>query len=113
MTLKISYLRLGVSDLAESERFYRDMLELPVERMGEEVCVRWPGLLLVLAANPPSARGKFHFGFRVESAAEVDRWAETLKAKGARVIAGPASQDGAYQMYLLDPDQYEIKIYSE
>ncbi len=113
MTLKISYLNLGVSDLAESERFYADALGLQVERVDQCVCVRWPDLLLELTENPPSARGKFHFGFQVDRPADVDEWTRKLREKGVRIIAGPATHDGAYQVFLLDPDQYEIKIYSK
>lgn len=111
--MKISYINLGVSDIAESERFYRDVLGLPAERKGEDVHVRWPDLLLILSENPPSARGKFHFGFRVDKESDVDAWVERLRSHGVRIIAGPASQNGARQVFFLDPDQYEIRIYSE
>ena len=111
--MKIAYMNLGVSDLAESERFYREALGLPAQREGDEVRVRWPDFLLILSENPPSARGKFQFGFRVESDAEVDAWAERLRAQNVRIIAGPASINGARQVFVLDPDQYEIRIYSE
>lgn len=113
MMLKVSYLNLGVSDLAESERFYGDALGLPVERVDQGLCVRWSDLVLEFTENPPSARGKFHFGFQVENASDVDEWANRLREKGVRIIAGPASQDGTYQVFLLDPDQYEIKIYTK
>lgn len=113
MTLKLSYLNLGVSDLAESERFYRDALGLPVERSQDGVVVHWPDLLLEFIETPPSTRGKFHFGFEVERPADVDEWMQRLRSQGVRVIAGPASHNGTYQVFLLDPDQYEIKIYSK
>lgn len=113
MTLKLTRLSLGVSDLSESEVFYRDALGLPVERRDSDLFVRWPDLLLVLTENPPSARGKFHFGFKVESDAEVDAWAERLRARGVRVIGRPISQDGIRKFFFLDPDQYEIEIYRE
>ena len=111
--MKISFIHLGVSDLAESEHFYRDVLGLPAERKGDDVQVRWPDFLLVLSENPPSARGKFHFGFRVDSESDVNAWAERLRSHDVRIIAGPASQNGAQQVFFLDPDQYEIRIYAE
>jgi len=113
MTLRITHLNLGVSDLEETERFYRDALELPVERRGPDLCVRWDGLTVVFTENPPSARGKFHIGFRVESASEVDAWAKRLRGRNVRVIGEPISQDGERRFYFLDPDQYELEIYSE
>lgn len=113
MTLRITHLSLGVSDLAETGRFYRDVLGLPVEKDGDDLCVRWPDLAITFTENPPSARGKFHFGFRVASPQEVDEWAERLRGKNVRVLGAPNTQDGERKFYFLDPDQYEIEIYSE
>jgi catechol 2,3-dioxygenase-like lactoylglutathione lyase family enzyme len=112
--MKVSYVHLGVSDLDQSERFYRDMLDLPTQRRADRIEIRWPDFLLVLRENPPSARGKFHFGFRVESPAEVDAWAERLQSSGVRIIGGPASQNGRErQVFFLDPDQHELRIYTD
>ena len=113
MTLRITHLSLGVSDLGETERFYRDVLGLPVEQRGEDLCVRWSDLVLVFTSNPPSARGKFHFGFRVSSPQEVDSWAAKLREKNVRVLGAPTPENGERKFYFLDPDQYEIVIYSE
>jgi catechol 2,3-dioxygenase-like lactoylglutathione lyase family enzyme len=111
--VKISHLSLGVGNLAESEKFYRDVLGLPAQREGEDVYVRWPDFLLVLTEKPPAARGKFHFGFRVNSNSEVDDWANRLRSQGVQIVAGPATHDGTRQLFFLDPDQYEIEIFSE
>ncbi len=70
--MKISHLSLGVSDIAESEVFYRDVLGLSTQRDGDEVRVQWPDFLLMLIEKPPTDRSKFHFGFQVGSGAEVD-----------------------------------------
>ncbi|HTX60073.1 MAG TPA: VOC family protein [Verrucomicrobiae bacterium] len=110
--LRPAHLSLGVSDTAISERFYRDVLGLPTQRAGEEIVVRWPDFLLVLAPRPPAGRGKFHFGFRVETADEVDRWAERLRANGAENVSGPFTDNGERQVYFIDPDDYEIEIYA-
>ena len=113
MTLRITHVSLGVSDLAETERFYRDVLGLAVERKGQDLCVRWADLTLTFNENPPSARGKFHFGFRVATASEVDEWAQRLRSRNVRVIGEPVSHDGERKFYFLDPDQYELEIYCE
>lgn len=113
MNLRITYMSLGVSDLGETERFYRDILGLAIERTGGDLCIRWPDLVLVFTENPPSARGKFHFGFRVGTPQEVDAWADKLRQKNARVLGAPTSEDGERKFYFLDPDQYEIVIYSD
>jgi catechol 2,3-dioxygenase-like lactoylglutathione lyase family enzyme len=111
--MKIAHLSLGVSNLAQSEQFYRDVLGLPVQREGDDVFVRWPDFLLVLSERPPAGRSKFHFGFRVSSDAEVDAWADRLRSKGVQIVSGPATSDGTHQLFFLDPDQYEIEIFSE
>ena len=110
--MKISHLSLGVTQLDESEKFYRDILGLPAQRNGEDVRVQWPDFLLVLTERPPADRSKFHFGFRVGSAAEVDGWAERLRSNGVQIISGPATDNGTRQLFFLDPDQYELEIYA-
>jgi len=111
--MKLSHLSLGVTDLAASEAFYRDTLGLPGKRHGDDVRVQWPDFLLVLSERPPADRSKFHFGFRVNSAAEVDSWAERLRTSNVQIISGPASDNGKRQLFFLDPDQYVLEIYAE
>jgi catechol 2,3-dioxygenase-like lactoylglutathione lyase family enzyme len=111
--MKIAHLSLGVTNIAESEKFYRDVLQLPAKREGDEVLVRWPDFLLVLTEKPPAARGKFHFGFRVDSAADVDAWAQRLRSCGVQIVAGPATDGATRQLFFLDPDSYEVEIYSD
>ena len=111
--MRISHLSLGVTDLNASEAFYRDILQLPTQRVGEDVRIAWPDFLLVLTERPPADRSKFHFGFRVDSEAEVDTWAERLRSHTVQIISGPATDDGTRQMFFLDPDQYVVEIYAE
>jgi catechol 2,3-dioxygenase-like lactoylglutathione lyase family enzyme len=110
--MKLSHLSLGVSNVDESEKFYRDVLNLPALREGHEVFVQWPDFLLILTENPPADRSKFHFGFEVDSGADVDMWATRLRENGVQIISGPATDDGTRQLYFLDPDQYVIEIFS-
>ncbi|MDE2481839.1 MAG: VOC family protein [bacterium] len=112
-TLRLSRLNLGVNDLDAAERFYGGLLGLPTVREHEQIEVRWPTFLLVLSLRPPSDRAKFHFGFAVESAAEVDAWARRLRDGGAELISGPATDGPLRKLFFLDPDGYEIEIYSE
>jgi len=111
--LRVSHLSLGVSDLAASEVFYRDVLGLPTKREGDDVRILWPDFLIILTEKPPADRSKFHFGFRVEHFAAVDSWAQRLRSHNVQIITGPATQDGTRQLFFLDPDQYEIEIYAE
>jgi catechol 2,3-dioxygenase-like lactoylglutathione lyase family enzyme len=110
--MKLSHLSLGVSNVDESEKFYRDVLNLPALREGKEVFVQWPDFLLVLTEMPPADRSKFHFGFEVGTSADVDTWATRLRQDGVQIISGPANAGGVRHLFFLDPDQYVIEIYS-
>ncbi len=111
--MRVTHLSLSVSDLSRSEKFYRDVLGLPVQREGGMAAVRWPEFLLVLAQAPASTRTAFHFGFQVDKAADVDAWAQRLRAGRVRILAEPATHDGTHHLFFLDPDNYQIEIYSE
>jgi catechol 2,3-dioxygenase-like lactoylglutathione lyase family enzyme len=111
--MKISHLSLGVTDLNASEVFYRDVLGLPTERDGEDVRIEWADFLFMLSERPPTDRSKFHFGFRVAAASEVDAWAERLRSNGVQIISGPADDNGVRQLFFLDPDQYVLEIYAQ
>lgn len=110
--LRPSHLSLGVSDLEQSERFYRDVLGLSPERIDGDVHFHCSGFHIVLTETPPAGRGKFHFGFRVDSAAEVDAWAARAEAQGAR-LNRPHDRDGGRVVFVNDPDDYVIEIYYE
>ena len=109
--LRPAHISLGVSDLDASIRFYRDVLELPVERDGDIARIALDDFLIVLELAPPTARGKFHFGFRVNSREDVDRWAARIREAGG-VVSGPSDHDGARSMFFNDPDHFKIEIYS-
>ena len=112
--LKISHLNLGVSNVGISERFYGEILGLPTRRVEEHVEIRWSDdFVLVLTSSPPAGRGKFHFGFRVGSAKEVDDWAARLRERGVEIVVGPSGENGRRQLFCIDPDDYKIEIYSE
>jgi catechol 2,3-dioxygenase-like lactoylglutathione lyase family enzyme len=111
--LRLTHLSLGVSNVTKSERFYGEILGLPTQRVGDHVEIRWSDFLLILTPSPPAERGKFHFGFRVESAGEVDAWAARLRERGVEYVAGPSGENTLRQLYCIDPDEYKIEIYAE
>jgi catechol 2,3-dioxygenase-like lactoylglutathione lyase family enzyme len=109
--LRLSHLSLGVSNIGISERFYGETLGLPTQRVDDHVEVRWDNFLLILTSSPPAGRGKFHFGFRVDSAQEVDDWAARLRERGVDIVVGPSGENGLRQLFCIDPDDYKIEIY--
>ena len=112
-TLRLAHLSLGVNDIEVSERFYRDVLRLDTKRNGDEVVVRWGDFALILIQRPPTGRAKFQIGFRVDSAQEVDSWAKRIKEAGVNIFSGPSGEGAERRLYFIDPDDYEIEIYSE
>jgi len=110
--LRPTHLSLGVSDLPISERFYREVLGLPVRLHDGEAFIEFPDFLMVLTPSPPAGRGKFHFGFKVDTPQEVDAWAERAKTLGAHIVR-PCDRNGGRVVYINDPDEYVIEIYSE
>jgi catechol 2,3-dioxygenase-like lactoylglutathione lyase family enzyme len=111
--LRLSHLSLGVSNVGTSERFYGDILGLPTQRVDDQVEIRWNDFVLILTSSPPAGRGKFHFGFRVDSAEEVDAWAARLRDRGVEIVIGPSGENGRRQLFCIDPDDYKLEIYSE
>ena len=103
---------LGVSDLAKSEQFYRNVLGLTPKPVDGDMHIRCGDFHIVLTETPPAGRAKFHFGFKVGTPGEVDAWAERAKKYGARM--DPAhDRDGGRVVYINDPDDYVIEIYYE
>ncbi|MDH2910279.1 MAG: VOC family protein [Candidatus Eremiobacteraeota bacterium] len=110
-SMTLTRLVLGVSDIETSERFYRELLGLPTQRSGDTVTVRWPAFTLELHERPPSDRGKFSFGFQVGAAADVDMWAQRLRAARVDIVSGPATHGSSRSLFCVDPDNYEIEIF--
>lgn len=111
--LALTHLNLDVRDLARSERFYRDVLELSVERRATSLRVCDANALLVLNEGPPQVGGTFHFGFRVPTREDVNAWISRLRAARIPILIEPAVAGAVYVGRIADPDGYEIEIYAE
>jgi len=109
--LRPAHISLGVSDLAVSEKFYRDILGAEPIREGERVIVRFGAYEFILESAPPVARAKVRIGFRVDSAADVDAIAARVVDHGGDVHSGPANREGGRAVYVSDPDHYQIEFF--
>lgn len=108
----LAHLNLDVADLARSTEFYATSFELPVERGDAQTTVRWPSFLLVLTPGTPRTSENFHFGFRLESRAEVDAWFAKLRERGVPIVAEPEVRGKTYVGRIADPDAYVVEIFS-
>ena len=117
--MKITWVTLHVSDIAESVRFYNTILGLPIEReFGDE------DHRIAFLGEPDSAKielvcvkdlkiedaGKWiSVGFPVE---ELDEKIEHLRGVVKGEIAGPiAPNPGIRFYYVSDPDGYRVQLY--
>ncbi len=115
-TTDLNHIALHVSDLEESRRFYGEALgfetiprpdfEFPGEwyRFGES-----QELHLIAGREGPvnSALRGSHYALGVESMDEAEAF---LAARGVRHTPRQTRPDGAFQIYVEDPDGYWIEF---
>ena len=125
MEQHINYITLGVADLAESRRFYREVFGWQ-ETAGsnENIAFFQTGNALLLALFgkaalahdaqiPEQSSGfpRFTLAHNVGSEAEVDALFAGFVAKNANVIKAPQKVFwGGYSGYLADPDGFLWEI---
>jgi catechol 2,3-dioxygenase-like lactoylglutathione lyase family enzyme len=111
--MTLAQLTLGVSDLRASEHFYREVLGFSTQRKGDNVVITLGDLSLILEPAPPVERAKLALGFRI-AAASLDELAARVRAGGGHILAGPAPREhGGTALLLMDPDHYQLEIFSE
>jgi catechol 2,3-dioxygenase-like lactoylglutathione lyase family enzyme len=121
MHLQITLVTLGVSDLAESIRFYRDGLGLPMKERDDDTDVAffpldgtwlslYPRALLAEDATVTEDGSGFSgitIAHNVSSKKEVDTVLDEAESAGGRIVK-PAQEVfwGGYSGYFADPDQH-------
>lgn len=125
MEQHINYITLGVADLAESRRFYREVFGWQeTADSNENIAFFQAGnaLLLALFGQAALARDaqipeqssgfpRFTLAHNVGSEAEVDALFAGFAAKNANVIKAPQKVFwGGYSGYLADPDGFLWEI---
>ena len=125
MEQHINYITLGVADLAESRRFYREVFGWQeTADSNENIAFFQAGnaLLLALVGQSALARDaqipeqssgfpRFTLAHNVGSEAEVDALFAGFAAKNANIIKAPQKVFwGGYSGYLADPDGFLWEI---
>ena len=125
MEQHINYITLGVADLAESRRFYREVFGWQeTADSNENIAFFQAGNALLLALFgkaalvhdaqiPEQSSGfpRFTLAHNVGSEAEVDALFAGFAAKNANVIKAPQKVFwGGYSGYLADPDGFLWEI---
>lgn len=125
MEQHINYITLGVADLAESRRFYRDVFGWQeTADSNENIAFFQAGNALLLALFgktalahdaqiPEQSSGfpRFTLAHNVGSEAEVDALFAGFAAKNANIIKAPQKVFwGGYSGYLADPDGFLWEI---
>lgn len=119
MEPRISFITLGVRDLARASRFYAETLELPQRQtppevaffeMGRTWLALYPRHLLAAdagVADDGAGFAGFSLAHNVRSPEEVDRLLERAAGGGGRLVkAGVKTDWGGYSGYFADPDGY-------
>lgn len=125
MEQHINYITLGVADLAESRRFYREVFGWQeTADSNENIAFSQAGNALLLALFgktalahdaqiPEQSSGfpRFTLAHNVGSEAEVDALFAGFAAKNANIIKAPQKVFwGGYSGYLADPDGFLWEI---
>lgn len=107
----IQHLNLQVADLARARAFYEGLGFALAFAKGDTVWLEAGDDLLGLSQGAPPAKSFEHFGFMVDAAGDVDRWAERLAAQGVAAEKGPYDRSDGRSVYFRDPDGHLVEIF--
>ena len=115
--MSLQHLHLHVRDRSTSERFYESWFGMRVRQHGSEISFMTDErefLLALMHDDAPAVMPPwFHFGFRLQSAAQVQGLHERMVQSGI-AIHKPIYQDPTLVSYrCADPDDYLIEVYWE
>jgi lactoylglutathione lyase len=115
---ELNHVALYVSDVERSSDFYARVLQLPpLARPAFTFPGAWfrlgttQELHLIANHGEPFFRShnKNHFALRVD---DLDHWESHLKSVGADFFPRKPRPDGAWQVFLRDPDGHVIELFT-
>ena len=115
-TTQLNHVALHVADLARSVQFYRDVLQLePMPRPAFPFPGAWFRLgndqeLHLIGERTRDVishnRGN-HYALMVD---DMDAWEKYLQERGVAYVPRRTRPDGAYQIYVIDPDGHYVEL---
>jgi catechol 2,3-dioxygenase-like lactoylglutathione lyase family enzyme/heme-degrading monooxygenase HmoA len=119
---RITFVTIGVDDMARSDAFYRELgWEVVIEDGDDFRLFKTAGAWLGVYARSslqrdmgrelPTGSASMNVAINVESRAEVDAAVDAVRAAGGEVIVeGHAMEWGGYSAYVADPDGHVWEI---
>ena len=115
--LELNHVAIHVADMERSSAFYRDVLRLePMPRPAFDFPGAWFRLglsqeLHLIGRRGPVALmdGNNHFALRVE---DIAAWQKHLEQAGAEFRPMQQRPDGAWQIFLRDPDGHFVELFT-
>lgn len=110
----VGQLALRSTDPRRTGEFYEHAFGFKV-RAADEVAVdlELGGFELSFRRGEQATRDGIQIGFRVETAGEVDAWAQELGQRGFALVAPPSGDrwEGTRSFRLADPDGRQVAIF--
>jgi len=116
--LELNHVAVYITDVEKSIVFYRDVLRLePLPRPA----FNFPGAWFRLGSNQElhlladcgapffQSHDRNHFALRVDG---IEEWERHLKHVGANFAPKKQRPDGAWQVFLSDPDGHRIELFT-
>jgi lactoylglutathione lyase len=115
---ELNHIAIHVADVERSCAFYRDVLRL---ELLPRPAFDFPGAWFRLGLNqelhligrnissPAPINSNNHFALRVE---DLAAWEKHLQQSGARFRPVKQRPDGAWQLFLIDPDGHFIELFT-
>lgn len=104
-----------VRDLARSEAFYRDVLGLPVQRMGEppeQILLAELGPMSLVFFEGDEPRGRSPIPVFNVGGDDIERIVVQLGERGVEIVAPlQHAPDGGLTADFLDPDGHVLSVY--
>lgn len=117
-TLELNHVAIHVQDVNASCAFYRDILKLdPIPRPAFTFPGAWFRLgssqelhIIGDRSDPVFSHNRGnHFALRVDN---LDEWEQHLQAMGYPFMPRKQRPDGAFQVFLRDPDGHVIELFT-